>query len=103
MTAGFLTGGRRIRVSRRANRGCLRRRNRRNCCHFKPASTSGNPKPGFPLSHRPECLRRKEKNGRLHNTLDTPVKGSLRRAKTAPLTPPRPSNKSYGEESEGKE
>jgi hypothetical protein len=31
------------------------------------------------------------------------VKGSLRREKNAPLTPPRPSNKSYREENEGRD
>jgi len=41
---------------------------KKNCGPWK----GGNPKPGFPLFHRPECLRRKEKKSRLHKTLDTP-------------------------------
>jgi hypothetical protein len=47
-----------------------RSKTKKNCGSWK----SGNPKPGFPLFHRPECLRRKEKNGRLHKTLDTLVR-----------------------------
>jgi hypothetical protein len=35
----------------------LKTKTKKNCGPWK----SGNPKTGFPLFHRPECLRRKEK------------------------------------------
>jgi hypothetical protein len=44
----------------------MQAKTKKNCGRWK----SGNPKSGFPLFHRPECLRRKEKNSRLHKTLD---------------------------------
>ena len=54
---------------------------KKNCGPWK----SGNPKPGFPLSHRPECLRRKEKNGRLHKTVDAPEMGAVAHERTDSL------------------
>src|SRR6478609_3684021 len=50
-----------------------RPKTKKNCGPWK----SGNPKPGFPLSHRPECLRRKEKTAVYTKRLTHPSRQSV--------------------------